>query len=72
MGIEMIGEDAPPGRGPDPEEDGKGLLVVDLLSLGRRFSFRRYREDLAGFAAAWVVVAALVALALWCAGLGGR
>jgi hypothetical protein len=49
----------------DPEEDGKGLLLVDLLSLPRRFSARRYREDLAGFLAAWGVVALLILLALW-------
>lgn len=54
----------------DPEEDGRGLLLVDLLSLRRRFSFRRYREDLVGFAAAWAVVALLIGLALWIARAG--
>jgi hypothetical protein len=53
------------------EADGQGLLLVDLLRLHRRFSFRRYREDLVGFGVAWVVVAALIALAWWCARVGG-
>jgi Na+/proline symporter len=34
----------------------QGLLVVDLLSLHKRFSFARYRVDLLGFSAAWGLV----------------
>lgn len=52
------------------EAEGKGLLVVDLLSLPRRLSFRRYREDLAGFLVAWAVVLVLIAAALACAAIG--
>jgi len=59
---------APPAG--DPEKDGKGLLLVDLLSLGRKFSFRRYREDVVGFLVAWGIVALLVALGTWVARLG--
>ena len=47
----------------DPEDEGKGLLLVDLLSLGSKFSFRRYREDFGGFLIAWGVVAFLLLVA---------
>lgn len=68
----MSDSGTPPARSPapDPEAEGKGLLVVDLLSLPRRFSYRRYREDIVGFLAACAVVAALIAVALACAAIG--
>ena len=57
----MIGEAAPvqaaAGRATQP------LLLVNLLSLGRGAAgkgWRAYREDLGGFAVAWVLVIALV------------
>jgi len=59
-----------PGPEPVPEEEGRGLLVVDLLSLAGRFSFRRYREDIVGFLVAWAIVGALIGVALGCAALG--
>jgi hypothetical protein len=56
----------------DPEADGRGLLLVDLHHLGRTFSFRRYREDILGFLAAWLVVALLISLASWTAWVGSQ
>jgi Na+/proline symporter len=50
------------------EANGEGLLLVDILHLPRTFSFRRYRNDLVGFAWALLVVIALLAVAfalLW-------
>jgi Na+/proline symporter len=46
------------------EEQGHGLLLVDLLSLHRTFSFRRYRVDLLGFLAAAAMITAIIALAM--------
>lgn len=44
----------------DPEANGDGLLWVDLLSLRKTFSWRRYRVDLIGLAIAIFFVAALM------------
>ncbi len=49
-------------RREDPEADGRGLLLVELLQLAGKFSWRRYREDLGGFLLAWGFVAALMLL----------
>jgi len=62
------GEALPEGGGkPLASERGQDLLLLDLtgwLSAERwRGFFRRYREDLVGFALAWITVAALVFLA---------
>ena len=46
----------------DPEAEGRGLLLVELLELPRRFAWRRYRADLGGFLLAWGFVAALMLL----------
>ncbi len=46
----------------DTEADGRGLLLVELLELRRKFSWRRYRADLGGFLLAWGFVAALMLL----------
>jgi hypothetical protein len=40
----------------DPEADGGGLLWVDLLSLPKTFSWRRYRTDLIGLLVAVLIV----------------
>lgn len=40
---------------------GESLLLVNLLSLTERFSWRRYRVDINGFAVAWAMVAAIIA-----------
>ncbi len=46
----------------DPEVDGRGLLLVELLELTKKFSWPRYRADLGGFLLAWGFVAALMLL----------
>ncbi len=46
----------------DPEADGRGLLLVELLKLPQLFSWRRYRADLGGFLLAWGFVAVLMLL----------
>ncbi|MEL6771934.1 MAG: sodium:solute symporter family protein [Bacteroidota bacterium] len=43
---------------------GESLLLVNLLSLGDRFSVARYRADLGGFLVAWGLVAGFLVLAL--------
>jgi predicted exporter len=52
------------------EENGHGLLLVDLLSLRANFSVRRYRVDLQGFALGALAVAGIIGLALLTARLG--
>lgn len=47
------------------EEQGHASLVRDLLHLGRSFSYRRYRIDILGFVAAWLVVALMVGFYFW-------
>ena len=47
------------------EENGHASLLRDLLKLGRTFSYRRYRIDIAGFFAAWVAVGASIAFYNW-------
>ena len=44
------------------EEDGHALLIVDLLRLPQRFSYRRYRLDVIGFLLAWLWVVLLLLL----------
>ena len=52
------------------EEEGHSLLIVDLLQLPRKFSYRKYRIDLLGFAAAWLLVFLLLALGYWITMIG--
>lgn len=52
------------------EEDGHSLLIVDLLRLPRRFSYKRYRLDVIGFLLAWLWVVLLLALGWWVARIG--
>jgi len=52
------------------EERGHSLLVVDLLSLPKTFSFAKYRVDLVGFAWAILFVLAVFATGLICARIG--
>lgn len=47
------------------EEEGHSLLIVDLLKLPGRLSYRRYRLDLIGFGLAWLWVALLLLLGYW-------
>ncbi len=52
------------------EEEGHGLLIVDLLRLPERLNYRRYRIDIIGFVLAWVWVFLLLALGYWVARVG--
>lgn len=52
------------------EENGHSLLLVDLLSLHKKFSFKRYREDVVGFAWAMLFVFGIFGLGLLTASLG--
>lgn len=52
---------SPAGRPDVPLEDqGHSLLVVDMLSLFRRFSFQRYRVDILGFIAAAILILCII------------
>ena len=51
------------------EERGHGLLIVDLLALPKKFSFKRYSIDLKGFGLAVVFVLVIFAIGLLSANL---
>ncbi|MEQ9265062.1 MAG: sodium:solute symporter family protein [Balneolaceae bacterium] len=44
-------------------EKGEGLLLVDLLKLGKTFSIKAYNVDLKGFGISWVIVTGYLVLA---------
>lgn len=73
-GIEIILEgDAhpkPSSENESLEENGQSLLLVDLLSLHKKFSFKRYREDLVGFGWAILFVLGIFGFALLVANIG--
>ncbi len=73
-GIDMVfkGESVHESKndGESLEENGHSLLLVDLLSLHKKFSFKKYREDIVGFAWATVFVIAIFAVGLIAAGIG--
>lgn len=48
----------------------QGLLLVDLLSLPRKFSWKRYRIDILGYLAASIIVVFLIALMVFLAQVG--
>jgi Na+/proline symporter len=52
------------------EENGHSLLLVDLLSLPKKFSFKRYRTDIVGFLWAVLFVIAIFAFAVLSTYLG--
>lgn len=52
------------------EENGHSLLLVDLLSLHKKFSFKKYRVDLVGFLWASLFVLGIFALGLIAASIG--
>lgn len=52
------------------EEQGHSLLLVDLLSLHKTFTFKRYRIDLLGFLAATAMILAIIGLAVLLSHLG--
>ena len=57
-----------PGKGTEEESDG--LILADLLSLGKKFSWKRYRVDIIGFAVASLIVGLLLSLLIFLARLG--
>ncbi|UCE17237.1 MAG: hypothetical protein JSV84_10070 [Gemmatimonadota bacterium] len=81
-GVEIVHEGTIPEEGvvsendePDAtirslEDKGHGLLIVDLLQLFKTFSFRKYRIDIVGFAAAWGLVLSIILLAVIIARIG--
>ncbi len=52
------------------DEEGHGLLLVDLLSLKNKFSFRKYKIDIYGFAAAVILVIIIIGIGLFTASIG--
>lgn len=52
------------------EENGQSLLLVDLLSLHKKFSFKRYREDIIGFGWALLFVLGIFVIGLLAAKIG--
>lgn len=52
------------------EEQGHSLLLVDLLTLHRRFSYKRYRVDILGFLAATVLILTIIGCGMLLAGIG--
>ena len=51
-------------------DDDDGLLLVDLLSLHKKFSWKRYRTDITGFGIMSLLILLLILLALILAGIG--
>ena len=47
-----------------------GLLLVDFLSIRKRFTWARYKTDLIGFLGAFIIVIFLIVSALLLAGIG--
>jgi hypothetical protein len=53
------------------EESGHSLLLVDLLSLHKTFSFSKYRVDVTGFIAALLIVLSIIGFGVVLSGIGG-
>jgi len=75
--LEGISVGKEPGAGKKDAIDGKakeevedGLFIVDLLSISRKFSWKRYRTDILGFGTAVVLVIGIILLAIFLAGFG--
>ncbi len=78
-GIEMILDGVPvdkivnekePGKKTSLEEKGESLLIVNLLSLKNKFSLKKYKIDIYGFAAAVLLVFVIIGIGLFTASLG--
>jgi Na+/proline symporter len=52
------------------EEQGHSLLIVDLLSIFRKFSFRRYRVDVVGFLVAAVLILVIIGASILISRIG--
>ncbi len=59
-----------PRTAPPLKEQGHSLLLVDLLSLHKKFTFKRYRIDLVGFIFACAVVAGIFGIGILAASIG--
>lgn len=68
--MQTISANVPPIPRSEMEEDGHALLIVDLLRLPSRFSYKRYRLDVLGFLLAWLWVVLLLLLGWWVARIG--
>lgn len=53
-----------------PDDVDDGLLLVDLLSLRKKFSWARYRTDILGFIAAAGIAVGMILLAIFLAHIG--
>ncbi|MEO1020986.1 MAG: hypothetical protein AAFW89_00465 [Bacteroidota bacterium] len=51
-------------------KNGEGLLLVDLLKLGKTFSLKNYKVDLNGFGISWLIVIGYILLAFGLAAIG--
>ena len=60
--MQVINDLVPPIPRSAMEEEGQSLLLVDLLRLPSRFTFKRYRIDVLGFLAAWLWVLLILGL----------
>ena len=69
-GSQTVSNLVPPSPPSRMEENGHSLLIVDLLRLPQRFSYKRYRLDVIGFLLAWLWVVLLLALGWWVARIG--
>ena len=67
---ESVGAKEEKGAKGSREEYGHGLLVVDLLRLSSRFTFKRYRTDLIGFGFAILFVVCIIGIGLLAASIG--
>ncbi len=67
---ESISDIVPPIPHSRLEEEGHSLMIVDLLRLPGKFSYRHYRLDVIGFLLAWLWVALLLALGYWITRIG--
>ena len=47
------------------ENDGHGLLIVDFLSLHKKFNYKKYRLDLLGFGLAVLFVLGILAFGFY-------
>ncbi len=73
-GVEIMleGDDIKPADKslPSLQERGHSLLLVDLLSLHKTFSFKKYRVDVTGFSLAWLFVGSIILLGVILAQVG--
>ena len=58
------------GKTKDSEEVEDGLIIVDLLSLHKKFNWQRYKTDILGFLTMGILVLALIFVAIFLAGIG--